>query len=121
MKLLAFTIPLGMEFLNLVAICGKKMRCINPRDTWWWNPEAHKAIIKKKEPHKAFCENGSDKNYISKKRKSVQEMEKLSGNLNKIFQRMKLMKKKGNDVESGQCMRGRSGQLGFIKYDEGQI
>ena len=31
-------------------------------DTWWWNEEVKEAVSRKKEAHKAMCQNSTEEN-----------------------------------------------------------
>ena len=31
-------------------------------DTWWWNEEVKEAVSRKKDAHKAMCQNSSEEN-----------------------------------------------------------
>ena len=41
-------------------------------DTWWWNEETKKAVSRKKETHKAICQNSME----NKRYKSLKNKEK---------------------------------------------
>ena len=40
------------------------MRCVVriKGDTWWWNEEVKEAVSRKKEAHKAMCQNNAEEN-----------------------------------------------------------
>ena len=42
-------------------LCGKK-RGRSKGDTWWWNEEVKVAASRKKEAHKAMCQNSTEEN-----------------------------------------------------------
>ena len=50
-----------------------------------------------------------------------QELDDLYQNSNSVFYLLRRMKKEGNDVEGGRCLRGRDGRLGFIEEDRAKI
>ena len=43
-------------------MCGKKSGRRNKGDTWWWNEEVKEAVSRKKDAHKATCQNSTEKN-----------------------------------------------------------
>ena len=43
-------------------VCGKKRGRRSKGDTWWWNEEVKKAVSRKKDAHKAVCQNSSEEN-----------------------------------------------------------
>ena len=54
-------------------VCGKKRGRRSKGDTWWWNKEVKEAVSRKKEAHKAMCQNSSEENkrrYKSMKNKA---------------------------------------------------
>ena len=51
-------------------VCGKKRRRKSKGDTWWWNEEVKEAVSRKKEAHKAMCENSTDEN--NRRHKSIE-------------------------------------------------
>ena len=57
-------------------VCGKKR---SKGDTWWWNEEMKEADSRKKEAHKAMCQNNTEKNkrrYKSMKNKAKKAVSK---------------------------------------------
>ena len=43
-------------------VFGKKRWRGSKRDTSWWNEEVKKAVSRKKEAHKAMCQNSNEEN-----------------------------------------------------------
>ena len=43
-------------------VCGKKRGSRNKGDTWWWNEGVKEAVSRKKEAHKAICQNSTEEN-----------------------------------------------------------
>ena len=43
-------------------VCGKKRGRKNTGNTWWWNEEEKDAVSRKKEAHKAMCQNSTEEN-----------------------------------------------------------
>ena len=43
-------------------VCWKKRGRRNKGDTWWWNEEVKEAVSKKKDTHKAICQNRTGEN-----------------------------------------------------------
>ena len=41
-------------------VCGKKRERRSKGDTWWWNEEVMEAVSRKKEAHKAMCQNSTE-------------------------------------------------------------
>ena len=102
-------------------------------DTWWWNEVVKEAVSRKKEAHKAMCQNNTVKNkrryknmqnkakkIVSKvMREKVEEaLTELINCQNGMFRLVKLLKTDSKDVEGGRCMRGSDGKLGFIEKEE---
>ena len=59
------------------------MRCVGRRsggeDTWWWNEDVKEANSRKKEAHKAMCQNSTEENkrwYGSMKNKAKKAVSK---------------------------------------------
>lgn len=117
-------------------VCGKKKGRRDQGDTWWWNEEVKEAIARKKDARNEMCKSGTEANKIRYKnmknrakkvvRKAMkeaaeQELRELSEYPNKVFKRVKLMKKDGKDVEGGRCMRGSDGKLSFSEKDRGRV
>ena len=50
-----------------------------------------------------------------------QELNNLYQNSNSIFYFLRIMKKKGKDVEGGMCFRGSDGRLDFIEEESAKI
>ena len=98
--------------------------------------ERSEVIAKRKDAHKEMRKSGTEtskarqKNMNNRVKKVVaktmkeaaeQELRELSQHPNKVFKLVKSMKKAGNDVEGGKCMRGSDGRLNFIEKDRGRI
>ena len=43
-------------------VCGKKRGRKSKGDTWWWNEEVKEAVSRRKEAHKAMCQNSTEEN-----------------------------------------------------------
>ena len=43
-------------------MCEKKRRNRSRGDTWWWNEEVKETVSRKKEAHKAMCQNSTLEN-----------------------------------------------------------
>ena len=43
-------------------MCGKKRGRRSEGDTWSWNEEVKEAVLKKKDAHKAMCQNNTEEN-----------------------------------------------------------
>ena len=43
-------------------VCGKKRGRRNKGDTWWWNDEVKETVLRKKEAHRAMCQNRTGEN-----------------------------------------------------------
>ena len=41
-------------------MCWKKRERRSKGDTWWWNEEVKEAVPRKKEAHKALCQNSTE-------------------------------------------------------------
>ena len=55
-------------------VCGKKRGRRSKGDTWSWNEEVNEAVSRKKEAHKAMCQNSTEENkrrHKSMKNKAV--------------------------------------------------
>ena len=58
-------------------VCGKKRWRRSKRDKWWWNENVKKTVSRKKEAHKAMCQNSTEeskrrnKNMKNKANKAV--------------------------------------------------
>ena len=60
-------------------VCGKKRGRRSKGDTWWWNEEVKEAVSRKKEAHKAMCQNRTEENkrmYKSMKNKANKAVSK---------------------------------------------
>ena len=53
--------------------------------------------------------------------KANQELNNLPQNCNSVFYFLRKMKKEGNDVEGGRCLKESNEQLGFIEEDRARI
>ena len=83
---------------------------------------ARKEMCKSRtEANKARYKNMKNraKNVVTKAMKDAAQQE-LSEHPNKVFKLVKSMKKDGNDVKGGRCMRGRDGRLNFSTKIEGE-
>ena len=59
--------------------CGEKRGRRSKRDMWWFNEEVKEAVSKKKEVHKAMCQNSTEENkrrYKSMKNKAIEAVSK---------------------------------------------
>ena len=45
-------------------VCGKKKGRRDQGDTWWWNEDMKKGIVKKKDVHKEMCKSGTEVNKV---------------------------------------------------------
>ena len=43
-------------------VCRKKRGRRSKGDTWWWNEEVKEAVSRKKDKHKAMCQNNTEEN-----------------------------------------------------------
>ena len=43
-------------------VCGKKRWRRSKGDTWWWNEDVKEPVTRKKEAHKAMCQNNNQEN-----------------------------------------------------------
>ena len=117
-------------------LCGKKLSRRSEGNTWWWNVDVKEAISRKKEAHKNLCKYRTEENKIMYKkqrnlaRKTVakamkaeaeKELKNLRRNPNDIFKLVRRMKKDGKDVESGRCIKGKDGKLGFSESERKKI
>ena len=41
-------------------VCGNKRGRRSKGDTWWWNEEVKEAVSRKKDAHKAMCQNSTE-------------------------------------------------------------
>ena len=102
-------------------VCGKKKSGKDRGNMWWWNEEVKDTIARKKAAYKELCRFPSQENKIKYKRirnqtrktvarsmrmKANQELSYLYQNCDSIFYFLRRMKKEGNDVEEGRCLRG---------------
>ena len=61
-------------------VCGKKRVRRSNGDTRWWNEEVKQAVSRKKDAHKAMCQNSTEENkrrYKSIKNKSKKTVSKV--------------------------------------------
>ena len=102
---------------------------------WWWNEKVKDTIARKKAAFKELCRFPSDENTTQYKRirnqtrkivaramrmEANQELNYLYQNSNSVFYFLRRLKKEGNDVEEGRCLRGDE-RLGFIEEDRAKI
>ena len=60
--------------LKACDVCGKKSGRRNKGDTWGWNEEVKESVSRKKDAHKAICQNNIEENkrrYKSMRGKAV--------------------------------------------------
>ena len=43
-------------------VCWKKRGRRSKGDTWWWNEQVKEAVSRKKEAHRAMCQNIAEEN-----------------------------------------------------------
>ena len=43
-------------------VCWMKSGRRNEGDTWWWNEKVKEAVSRKREAHKAMCQNSTEEN-----------------------------------------------------------
>ena len=109
---------------------GKKKSRRDQGDMWWWNEEVKDTIARKKATFKELRRFPSEENKTQYKRlrnqtrkivaramrmKANEELNILYQNSNSVFYFLRIMKKKGKDVEGGRCLRGRDRLLDFIE------
>ena len=51
-------------------VCGKKRGRRSKGDNWWWKKEVKEAVSRKKDAHKAMCQDNTDKNKRHKSMKN---------------------------------------------------
>ena len=88
-----------------------------------------KTLARKKDAYKEMCKSGTEaikaryKNMKNRAKKVVakamnqeaeRELKELSEHPNKVFKLVKSIKKDGNDVERGRCMRDTVAMVGYI-------
>ena len=60
-------------------VCGKKRGMRGKGDTWWWNERVKEAVSRKKDEHKAMCQNNTGEKkgrYESMKNNARKEVSK---------------------------------------------
>ena len=114
-------------------VCVKKRGCRSKGDTWWWNEEVKEAVSRKKEAHKAMCQNSTEDSkrwYKGMKNKAVSEamrekveeaLTELQNCPNWMFRLVKGLRIDSKEVEGGRCMRGSDGKLCFSEKERGKV
>ena len=101
------------------------------RDAWWWNEEVKEAVSRKKEAHKAMCQNsiGDKWRHKSMKNKAVSKamrekteeaLTELQNCPNGMFRLVKGLETHSKEFEGGRCMRGSGGKLCFSEKERGK-
>ena len=126
----------GWGLLACDDVCGKKRLMISKDVTWWWNEDVKEAVSRRKEAHKAMCQNSSEENkrrYKSMKNKANKAVSRamrekdelvhteLQDCPNWMFMLVKGLKTDSKEVEGGRCMRGSDGKLCFSEKERGKV
>ena len=116
-------------------VCGKKMGR-RKGDTWWWNEDVKGTVSRKKDAHKAMCQNSIEENkrrYKSMKNKAKKAVSKtfrekaeealteLQNCLYGMLRLVKGLKTDSKEVEGGRYMRGCDGRLCFSDKQRGKV
>ena len=117
-------------------VYGKKRGWNSKGDTWWWNDEVKEELSRKKEVHKAMCQNSTEKNnrrsksMMNKAKKAVSEemREKADDEIpdlqncpNRMFWQVKGLMTDSKEVVGGRCMKGSVGKLCLGEKERGKV
>ena len=114
-------------------VCGTKRGRRSKGNTWWWNEEVKEAVSRKKEAHKAMCQNSTAENkrrYKGMKNKANKAVTKgmrmneeeafteLNNCPNRMFRLVRGLKTDSKEIEGGRCMRGSDGKRVSMRRKE---